>query len=181
MVRALALTADGQLAVSGGGDGTVRVWDPAAGGQVDAPLTGHDGMVRALALRADGQLAVSGGGDGTVRVWDPATGTQVGAPLTGHDGTVWAVALSADGQLAVSGGEDRTVRVWDLAEAHCLLETVNDPAVHSIAIAQTTGPALQLMDGLSSGALTSWMLRVATETDRSRDLFARSRLPKGDA
>ena len=74
-VQAVALSADGQLAVSGGSDGTVRVWDPATGAQVGAPLTGHDGPVWAVALSADGELAVSGGGDGTVRVWDPAAGS----------------------------------------------------------------------------------------------------------
>ena len=49
------------------------------------------------------------------------------------------------------------------AEAHYLLETVNDPAVTSIAIAATP-PAFHVLDGLLSGALTVWMLRAATET-----------------
>ncbi|MGO9959763.1 MAG: hypothetical protein ACLP50_27930 [Solirubrobacteraceae bacterium] len=163
-VLAVAISADGQLAVSGGDDGMVRVWDLAAGTQRGASLTGHDCRVWAVALSADGQLAVSGGDDGSVLVWDLAAGTQRGAPLTGHDGSVWAVALSADGQLAVSGGEDGTVRVWDLAEAHCLLETVNDGVVTSIAIAETAFSDVQLVDGLSSGELTSWTLKLAPET-----------------
>jgi WD40 repeat protein len=118
----------------------------------------------AAALSADGQLAVSGSDDGTVRVGDLAAGTQRGAPLTGHNGLVLAVALSADGQIAVSGSDDGTMRVWDLAEAHCVLETVHDHAVTSIAVADTTRPAFQHANGLSSGAPTSWMLRLATET-----------------
>ena len=163
-VHAVALSADGQLAVSAGTDGTVRVWDLAGGTQRGAPLTGHNLSVDAVALSADGQLAVSAGWDGTVRVWDLAAGTQRGEPLTGHNRSVRAVALSADGQLAVSGDIDGMVRVWDLAAAHCLLEVVHGSPVKSIAIAETTGSAFQLVDGLSSGALTSWTLRVATET-----------------
>jgi WD40 repeat protein len=49
------------VAVSGGGDSTVRVWDLATGDSVGDPFTGHP-------------IVVSGGGDSTVRVWDPAAG-----------------------------------------------------------------------------------------------------------
>ena len=74
-VRSVAVTADGARAVSGGEDGTVRVWDLAAG-QQQATLTGHEGAVMSVAVTADGARAVSGGEDGTVRVWDLATGQQ---------------------------------------------------------------------------------------------------------
>ena len=74
--------------VSGGGDGTVRVWRLADGTPVGEPLTGHAGGVNAVAVGAlpDGTpVIVSGGDDGTVRVWRLADGTPVGEPLTGHD------------------------------------------------------------------------------------------------
>ena len=74
--------------VSGGGDGTVRVWRLADGAPVGEPLRGHDGAVDAVAVGAlpDGTpVIVSGGGDGTVRVWRLADGTPVGEPLRGHD------------------------------------------------------------------------------------------------
>ena len=64
--------------VSGGGDGTVRVWRLADGTPVGEPLTGHDGGVNAVAVGAlpDGTpVIVSGGDDGTVRVWRLADGT----------------------------------------------------------------------------------------------------------
>ena len=102
-VDAVAVSADGRTAVSGGGDGTVRVWD-LAGTAAPRVLTGHAGGVQAVAVSADGRTAVSGGdGDGTVRVWDLA-GTAAPRVLTGHDGDVQAVAVSADGRTAVSGG-----------------------------------------------------------------------------
>ena len=109
--------------VSGGRDGTVRVWRLADGTPVGEPLTGHDGSVGAVAVGAlpDGTpVIVSGGGsDGTVRVWRLADGTPVGEPLTGHDGGVTAVAVGAlpDGTpVIVSGSDDGTVRVWRLAD-----------------------------------------------------------------
>ena len=98
-VWAVAVSADGRTAVSGGDDGTVRVWD-LAGTAAPRALTGHDRGVWAVAVSADGRTAVSGGDDGTVRVWDLA-GTAAPRALTGHDRGVWAVAVSADGRTAV--------------------------------------------------------------------------------
>ena len=72
-VAAVAISADGRRAVSGGHDGTVRVWDLDTG-QQQAKLSGHDGPVAAVAISADGRRAVSGGHDGTVRAWDLDTG-----------------------------------------------------------------------------------------------------------
>ena len=112
-VNGVAVSADGRMAVSGGSDGTVRVWD-LAGTAAPRVLTGHAGPVNAVAVSADGRTAVSGSADGTVRVWDLA-GDAAPRVLTGHAGEVNAVAVSADGRIAVSGGDDGTVRVWDLA------------------------------------------------------------------
>ena len=70
--------------ISGGEDGTVRVWRLADGTPVGEPLTGHDGAVAAVAAGAlpDGTpVIISGGGDGTVRVWRLADGTPLVPPL----------------------------------------------------------------------------------------------------
>ena len=122
-VAAVAVSADGRRAVSGGDDGTVRVWDLATGKQIASASQRlwhwfarlHRRSVRSLSVSADGRCAVSGGDDGTVRVWDLDSGAPLHT-LAGHQPTAgWAVAVSADGRRAVSGGRyDGTVRVWDL-------------------------------------------------------------------
>ena len=109
-VCGVAVTPDGRIAVSGGADGTVRVWD-LAGTAPPRVLTGHHSQVSGVAVTPDGRTAVSGG---TVRLWDLA-GTAPPRVLTGDADPVWGVAVSADGRTAVSGGHDGTVRVWDLA------------------------------------------------------------------
>ena len=58
--------------MSGGADGTVRLWDLTARDRprpLGAPLGGHAGSVNAVALARDGSLAVANG-DGSVRRWD---------------------------------------------------------------------------------------------------------------
>uniref|UniRef100_UPI003A83F47F AAA family ATPase n=1 Tax=Kitasatospora sp. SC0581 TaxID=3394360 RepID=UPI003A83F47F len=80
--------------VTGGNDGTVRIWNPATGTQDGEFLTGYGyGGVGAVAVFAapDGTPRLATGGyDRAVRIWNPATGTQDGEFLTGHDGAVGA-------------------------------------------------------------------------------------------
>ena len=127
----------GRLAVSGGDDGTVRVWDLAAGQPLGEPLTGHYSLVYEVAVgELDGRpIAVSGGDDGTVRMWDLAAGQQLGQPLTGHDGVVRALAVGElDGRpIAVSGGDDGTVRRWYLAGSELSVINVGS-AVQAVAM-----------------------------------------------
>lgn len=115
-VLSAAMAPAGNLLVSGGLDGTVRVWDPVAG-QLLAILEGHTGPVHGVALTANGQLLASCSQDGTVRQWsiDRVQGGIATRPIAeshGHSGPVRGVALSADGHILASGGLDGTIRLW---------------------------------------------------------------------
>ena len=124
-VAAGALPDGTPVIISGGWDGTVRVWRLADGTPVGEPLTGHDGGVDAVAAGAlpDGTPVIISGGERRhgAGVADCADGTPVGEPLTGHDGGVDAVAAGAlpDGTpVIISGGGDGTVRVWRTGRRH---------------------------------------------------------------
>ncbi|HEY7546970.1 MAG TPA: WD40 repeat domain-containing protein, partial [Blastocatellia bacterium] len=110
-VTAAAITPDGRLAVSGGVDQSVQVWDVASGQSVKL-LKGHSGWIRGAALTADGRRAVSVSSDMTLRIWDIESGA--GLRIISGLSDSKALAMTPDGGRAISKGDGRSVCVWDL-------------------------------------------------------------------
>jgi WD40 repeat protein len=125
-VWAVTATPDGTAVVSGGEDGTARIWETSSGNR-RCTLTGHDGAVRAVAATPDGSGVVTASSDTTVRLWDPTTGTQVGV-LRGHGNGVYSTVVLPDGSRIASGSDDRTIRVWPRPEP-ASSEDVDQPVV----------------------------------------------------
>jgi eukaryotic-like serine/threonine-protein kinase len=99
-IEDLVFSRDGQLLVSGGDDGTVRIWNLVKGEQ-QAICIGHQTAVLAVAISSDGQTVASASADG-VKLWDPSTGQEL---LTiSHEGH-WAtdVVFSPDSKMLVVG------------------------------------------------------------------------------
>ena len=82
-VNAVAVTADGQRAVSASWDNTLKVWDLASGAELHT-LSGHTGAVIAVAVTADGQRAVSASDDNTLKVWDLSQRGGAAHPQRAH-------------------------------------------------------------------------------------------------
>jgi hypothetical protein len=112
------------MIVSGGKDGSIRIWDLDEGRAAGAPLTGHTRGVTALAVaeRQGRTVIVSGGKDGSIRIWDMERGRAVGASLTGHTRGVTAltVAQLQGRTLIVSGGGEGGIRIWDLEQGRAV-------------------------------------------------------------
>ena len=118
----------GGSVVSGGADGTVRLWNAkAAGGgrRLGSALQnrkafvyqGHTDEVTSVACSPDGKLLASGSKDRTVRFWHPGVNGQSGAGgsvIRGHGGSVRCVDFSDDGSALLSASDDKTVKIWSL-------------------------------------------------------------------
>jgi hypothetical protein len=110
LVRAIAFSPDGKLALTGSEDQTARLWRTDTGAPVGQPLR-HESWVNAVAFSPDGTLALTGSGDTTAWIWhSDGSGTRL--VLRGHTDSVTSVAFSPDGKLALTGSFDRTARLW---------------------------------------------------------------------
>ena len=119
-VNSVCLSADGQFALSGSDDKTLKLWEVTTD-KCLRTFTGHTDCVLSASFSADGLLALSGGGygDNTLKLWDVATG-QCLRTFEGHAHGVASVCLSADRRFALSGSRDNTVKLWDVSTGKCL-------------------------------------------------------------
>lgn len=112
IVTCLVYSADGRSIISGGADGTIRVWD-VAGTREIRRLDAHEGSVSSLALSQNGRILASGGSDATIRLWETGKWTSE-TKLEGHTDSVTSLFFTGFDLGLVSFG-DATVRVWPLA------------------------------------------------------------------
>ncbi|XP_030626909.1 peroxisomal biogenesis factor 7 [Chanos chanos] len=111
------------ILVTGGGDGSLQIWDTANPHGPLQVLKEHTQEVYAVdwSQTRGENLVVSGSWDHTVRVWDPEQSRCVGV-FQGHEGvlysTVWSPHIPA---CFASTSGDGTLRVWDVKIGSCRL------------------------------------------------------------
>jgi WD40 repeat protein/serine/threonine protein kinase len=120
----LAVTADGQTALSTSDDYYTNVWNLAAGEKAAAHKS--DGAMRCVAVTADGSRAAWSGGQMSIVVWDLKQNKEL-TTLRGHTNWVYSLQFAKDNRQLLSASRDQTVRLWDLATGKTTLqlETIN--------------------------------------------------------
>ena len=111
-VNAVAYSPDERMAISGGRDNSLILWDLDTGEQIRT-FTGHTDWIYDVAFSPDGRYVVSASQDRTLILWDVETGEMV-RQFEGHDDTVTSVAFSPDGSQILSGSYDGTLILWDV-------------------------------------------------------------------
>jgi cytochrome c len=111
-VRAVAVGADGQTAISGSFDTSAIRWSLTRN-TAEQVLRFHVGAVNAVAI-VDGDLQATAGEDGKIAIWrngNPAPERT----FEGHTAPIVSLAVSSDGKTIASASWDRTIRLWPLA------------------------------------------------------------------
>ena len=108
-VEGLAFTPDGSRLVSGGDDGTVRIWDLQEGKEVHRFVTDGVGF-DTVAVTNNGRYVIAGSSDHKIMGWDLQTGDTV---MTIHADlpVTHRLALSPDNQFILSAGGNKSWRL----------------------------------------------------------------------
>ncbi len=114
-----AVAVGGARAVTGGRDGTLRVWDLASRRCREVLEVGA--WIEDVAISADGRCVVAADWNQRLHVWTVAGSAwrrlvrgSTARAFAEHPRGIRAVAVSADGARAVSGGEEGRLYLWDL-------------------------------------------------------------------
>merc|ERR1712086_453870 len=121
-VQDVAISSDGQFALSGSWDGTLRLWDLNTG-MTTRRFVAHTKDVLSVAFSADNRQIVSGSRDKTINLWNTLGQCKYTITEDGHKEWVSCVRFSPNlnTPLIVSAGWDKVVKVWNLN--HCKLRT----------------------------------------------------------
>jgi len=121
-IQDLAVSSDGQFALSGSWDSTLRLWDLNFG-TTTRRFVGHTRDVLSVAFSADNRQIVSGSRDKTIKLWNTLGECKYTIEENGHTEWVSCVRFSPNSQnpTIVSGGWDKLVKVWNLQ--NCKLKT----------------------------------------------------------
>ncbi|MEU9397668.1 AAA family ATPase [Streptomyces sp. NPDC048324] len=163
---ALGDTGDGRFLLATGNGTMMRLWDPATGAAVGAPLATDTDPYQsnAVASTPDGRLLLAaGGGDGPVRLQDPATGTQVGEPLAAINDVVTSVAFgnTPEGRLLTAVSSWATVRLAD-PTAGALASDREIYIADSFAFVSSPDGRLLLATGCPGGTVALWDATTGT-------------------
>lgn len=121
-VSDVVMSSDGQFALSGSWDKTLRLWDLTSG-CTTRTFTGHTKDVMSVAFSADNRQIVSASRDKTIKLWNTLGVCKYTIQEDGHSEWCGCVRFSPNTQnpIIVSCGWDKLVKVWNLT--NCKLKT----------------------------------------------------------
>lgn len=121
-VSDVVMSSDGQFALSGSWDKTLRLWDLSTS-KTTRMFKGHTKDVLSVAFSADNRQIVSGSRDRSIKLWNTLGVCKYTIQDEGHGDWVSCVRFSPNtaNPIIVSSSWDRKVKVWNLT--NCKLKT----------------------------------------------------------
>jgi len=184
-IKCVALTPDGNYAVSGGGkkDKTFRLWD-IVNGKCLYISTEHVSSVECIAISANANRAITGGKyDKSIKIWDLNQGNCVRS-LIGHTSPISKLTITPDGKFAISASEEELkLRLWNLDSGIC--EQILEGHTSTVGCISITPDGKHSMSGEEWGSrdLIVWDLFsgkcVKRFTGQSTEFFCVAVTPDG--
>jgi len=164
-VEDVVLSRDGQYALSGSWDKTLRLWDLNFG-NTSRLFVGHTSDVLSVAFSADNRQIVSGSRDRSIKLWN-TLGECKCTIEDAHSDWVSCVKFSPNplNPLVVSAGWDKVVKVWSLSKMFKLKHNLVGHTGYINAIAISPDGSLCASGG-KDGTCMLW------ELNEGRHLFS---------
>jgi dipeptidyl aminopeptidase/acylaminoacyl peptidase len=176
----LAISPDGKVVASAGGDNMVCLTDTATGKELRR-WGAHSTFTRCVTFSPDGKVLATGSNDKEIILWDPATGKEL-RRLAGHAGGMYKIGFTPDSKTVLSGGFDEHIRVWDLATGK---EKWSARAQRRVVYALAVAPDGKTLatGGDNEGTLRLWDLATGKQfrswSAHSRCVYAAAFSPDG--
>ena len=177
-------SASGRMILTGGTDGSGRVWDTHSGKPVTGRLR-HASHVEGGCFSPDESYVVTASRDHSAQLWSLPSGEKACGPWT-HFAGVHNVCFTPDGRYVVTGGRDANARIWNVSDGSGASApiTIGTGLVRAVVspcgrfLATGGGPQLMLWEvptGRSLGVYARnsvWVNDVAFSPDSRRLLTA---------
>jgi hypothetical protein len=160
-IFSMAVSADGRLMATAGGDKLVKIWDTAAGKEV-AKLEAHSTQVLGLAFNPDSTQLVTAGADRLLKVWDVKTRENTIA-LASKAASFNAVMWSAAGPAVLAVTDDGALLRYKDLKTHTGAQSSDtgnerqlgrtDSALYCVA---ATDNGERIFAGSSEGHILCW-------------------------
>ncbi len=109
-IWSVKFSTDSKIAISGGVDKTVRLWDLNERKEIKK-FTSHSGHVRTVDISSDGRLALSGSLDDTLRQYFLPTLGEIDVAVS-HNGDILSASYSITADSIVTTGRDSSIKLW---------------------------------------------------------------------
>ena len=160
-IFAMALSTDGKLLATAGGDKFVRLWDVEAGTE-SAKLEAHATQVLSVAFNPDSTQLVTGGADRQLKVWDVKTRENI-ISLPAKNTAFNAVTWSAAGPSVFAGTDDGALFRYTDLKAHTGAQSSDSGNERRLGKAESALYCLTALDngerifaGSSDGRILGW-------------------------
>lgn len=112
-IRAIDISNNDSILVSGDKDGRIVVWD-FINNKILKTLTYHKGDITSVDISPDGRFLVSGGIDNKMYLYDLKNNSLL-HEFNDHSDDVTSVGFSPDGKLLASASGDKTIKIYELS------------------------------------------------------------------